>query len=408
MIMSDRSYGMFRRWGMGAVVLVAACSTEAPHAQISTPGGQCHRPGDAAFRPGAVIEVRDVPSASCVIVLRETNILLRADPTGARPDPGPTVVRDGRGRYYTTNASGFPATINLWNEEGQYVSTFGRPGDGPGEFTARGDLNIHVDVHDRVHVRDGAPNWSVFSPDQEFLWRTSAALMGGNRGATAVLDDGTVLTSQYLPSHQAHYFRVVDSTGVVQRAIAPIDPQLVSMPYIERPIAYASGATFWAGPPTVDGYGPDGYLLQEWTVSGELVRSIRRNAPWFPVSWPRPARQSEGGSMPRPPTQVAALHVDDTGLLLVFIPGPSEQWRSMTYREFSQLEEEERNAMFQVVVDVIDTRAGVLLASQRYSGAEARETLEGLIPNSRFAAAYRIGNDLLPTIQILEYDLVSR
>jgi hypothetical protein len=305
---------------------------------------------------------------------------------------------------------GPPSTINLWNERGEYVATFAAPGEGPGELSPRGALSMHVDAQDRLRVRDGGPYWSVFSPDQIFVRRVSAAVMGGIQGQTVILDDGRALTGQHMPSHRTHHFLIVDSTGVLDRGLAPMDPQLVAaVPYTERVVAYAGGETFWAGPPVYgNGHSPDGYSLEEWTTDGELLRKFTRVTSWFPVSWPPPAPQPEGGMMDRPAMRVAGLHVDSTGLLLVIAVGASPQWPEMTYRDFSELSEDEQYGTYQVTVEAIDTHGGVVLSSDTYNGIQALELVGGLIPRTRLGARYELDENLLPLVRIIEYELLSR
>lgn len=281
------------------------------------------------------------------MVVRETGIRLLAVEDGSRPDPGFEVRRDGRGRFYSTGATGFGNTIALWDERGRFLKSFGRKGEGPGEFSDRGAISIFVDREDRLHVRDGGVRWSVFSPEQEFLRGVSAPLASFKSGTT-VLDNGMAVTRS---SDGEHHFRIVDSTGAARRAFGVIPDELRRKNVdVERDVAYAGGDTFWAGP--VAG-SPDGYQLEEWGVDGQLRRVLRRTVDWFPPG--DPARVSHGDP---PPPRVSLLHLDDSGLLYVYGFGPTGRWRSPAElgREPT---EEEMDRMVQAFVEVIDTKSAV-------------------------------------------------
>ena len=104
----------------------------------------------------------------------------------------------------------------------------------------RGMMNLFVDRRDNLHVMDGGFNWSVFSPEHEFLRSTSAYSITGFEVNTIMLDDGNVLTSESARD-QSRYFRVVDTTGAVWRTFAAVEG---GFEWGLRPLAYAGGDTF--------------------------------------------------------------------------------------------------------------------------------------------------------------------
>jgi len=367
------------------------------------------------FDHGEVLEIPDT-EAPCRVVVRETGIRLLAAEDGSRPDPGFDVQRDGRGRFYSTGATGFGNTITLWDESGRFLKSFGREGEGPGEFSHRGGISIFVDGEDRLHVRDGGIRWSVFSPEQEFLRGVSAPLASFESGTT-VLDNGMAVTRS---GDGEHYFRIVDSAGATLRAFGVIPDELRRAGAdVEREVTHAGGDRFWAGP--VAG-SPDGYQLEEWGADGELRRVVRRIVDWFPPG--DPARLSRGDP---PPPRVSLLHLDDSGLLYVYLFGATGKWRSPADlgREPT---EEEMDRMVQVFVEVIDTRSGRLLASERRltrTQAMARFPHDFFL-GSKEGYRYRVGDTygrswspgelregdqpggLLPSVEIVSVELVAR
>ena len=335
---------------------------------------------------------------------------------GSRPDPGIHVLRDGRGRFYSTGAFGFGITITLWDDRGRFLESFGREGEGPGELSDRGMITIFVDREDRLHVRDGGFRWSVFSPEQEFL-RSASAPLASFQSGTAVLDIGMAVTRS---RDGENHFQIVDSAGATQRAFGVI-PRSLRRARVDtgRDITYAGGDSFWAGP--IAG-SPDGYQLEEWGIDGKLRRVFRRNVDWFPPG--DPTRLSDGDP---PPTQVSLLHLDDSGLLYVYGLGPTRHWRSPGSLGRAPTTEE-MDRMAQGYVEVIDTKSGRLLASER--NLTRTQSLarfpHGFFRGSKEGYRYKQGDtygfswsprdpeeeedpkNLLPSVEIVSVELVAK
>ena len=229
----------------GVVLAVAATpsSAAAGRQERDPQASHCPRKAARAFPDGSVTRIGE-GRTPCRIRFRETGIRLEAEPDGSRPDPGRTVVVDSNGRFIVGDAIGWDATISVWDSRGRYMSFFGREGEGPGELIQRGMLSLFMDAHDRLHVRDGAFAWSVFSPEHDFVRRVTAYVMGGVPGSTVILDDGSALASDRR-GDPGRYFRVVDSTGALLRTFGPVEP---GSPWLERLITHVGGDAFWAAP----------------------------------------------------------------------------------------------------------------------------------------------------------------
>ena len=346
---------------------------------------QCPRgPEIAITEKGAVREV--VGSPPCRLVFRRTGVRLTAG-DGSRPDPGPLLVRDGRGRYYSTRADGWGSTIGVWRTDGSYQSSFGRRGEGPGEF-AIGTLSLFIDNGDSVHVRDSR-NWSVFSPGHRFVRRATSFLVGsgyllGEEETIAVLYDQKILASNAHSSSGDAYFRLVDRDGALDRTFGTLEEGTgTSGDYgHDRAISYrAADTTFWAAPSL---QGAREYVLEQWEVPGRtLVQSLRRDAPWF--KWTGDVDSSPG---------VRKLQITSDGLLYVQIWRPSEEFAEAMkeYRDrmaeggwSPRLEQEMdalRESLTQVVVEVIDVRSAQLLAAATYparDGLPYVDIIEGVL-----------------------------
>lgn len=322
-------------------------------------------------------------SAPCHLEFAETGAALRGAPDGDHPDPGTSIVRDRTGRFYTANAPGFPGKIAVWSPAGEYIESFGRIGQGPGEFTY--GVTLFVDAENNLHVQDGG-RWHLFTPDLEFVRTTVAPAKGGEPESTQLLDDGRVLTSQTVDP--VDDFQLVDSMGTVLRTISS---------EVEAPgpwlVTSEGRASFWGGATT-----SAGYVLEEWDLNGNLLRTIHREGLW----------ESSGNQQN---AQIVAIHLDDRGFLLVVFSYPGKDWRPITAEEMSAVTStEELMALsyrgLEAGIEVIESRSGALLASDRFpadafpmGGAFSRTNLGFKLPS---------GPDLVPQLTIVEYNLMPK
>ena len=309
------------------------------------------------------------------------------------------VVRDSKGRFYSANARGWGGVISVWNARGEYVTSVGRAGEGPGELTDRGRLSIFIDGDDRLHVRDGGFNWSVFSPEHEFLGRVPAQVMVGLQRTTVILDNGMALTSTdgYM-SDRSRYFHLVRSAGDLFRTFGPVEEKVSrSDVSLVRTLGYGGGDTFWVGPALGD---PRGYLIEEWGIDGTLRRAFRRDVSWFD---PRDEDRR---------VAVESLHIDDSGLLYVVVARATEEYAEVMKRARSQgrrVSREERSELTEAVVEMIDTRTGELLASEVYPYSIARASIPPqLFRDVKQGAVYKEGPDGLPFVDIVSVELEAR
>ena len=265
-----------RSYLLASSVVVLGLALDRPVEDRNGRLAPCPRNPGHTFAAGSVTEISD-GEPPCRIEFRDTGIRLQAVADGSRPDPGRTLVVDSDGRFISANARGWPTVISVWDARGRYLSSFGGEGEGPGEFLARyGMLNLLIDDRGRLHIRDGSPGWSLFSPEHEFIRRVPANVMGGLTGSTVILDGGSALASDGILSNQSHYFRVTDSTGALERTFGPVGDGAAGRE--RRPITYVGGDTFWAGPGL---RGAEAYVLEEWGIDGGLRRTFRRDVSWW-------------------------------------------------------------------------------------------------------------------------------
>lgn len=397
-----------RSISLGQVLLLAVLSScTGGEIDRGTAGSPCPLPTPQPIDSGAEVTIGDM-DPPCHLEFSETGIVLRSDPNGEHPDPGHLILQNSRGHYYSAGARGFQSTVSVWDGDGSYITSFGTAGDGPGEISTYGIQSLFLDQRDRIHVLDLSDRWSLFGTDHTFLGSVSMDQIGGF-GQTALIGNGRILTSPTIYSQAtSHYFHIADSTGAIVSRFAPVDPQVIADGQIaSRKIAYTGGSSFWASPLIVSpGYSPSGYVLEEWSLQGELMRTLRRDVPWHPIAWPPPPPSPSGIDLPYRPTHVSDLHLDDRGILLVAIVSQSESWRPMTFEAYGQLTPEERISMYDVRLEAIDTASGTLLVSQILENGRLRSG--GIVPGTNTAFEIEVGEDLLPMARMLEYLLVTR
>ena len=355
---------------------------------------QCLRKAEQPFPAGSSVEVR-TGNPPCRIRFRDTGIRLQPSGDGLTPDPGRRVVVDSHGRIISAGAIGWPAVVSVWDARGRYQYSLGGEGEGPGEFSTMGMLNLFIDSGDRLHVRDGSLSWSVFTPEHRFLRRVPADVMGGLAGTTVILDDGSALNSDGRGFRGEHYFRVADSTGALLRTFAPIGDGASGRGF--RPIAYAGGDTFWAGPGEE---GADAYVLEEWGTDGVLRRRLHRDVGWYRWSGNRETSPS-----------VQQLHIGPGGLLYVLVWRQSREYRreyERARRRGERVARDLRDRLTESVLEVIDTRSGELLASEVHTVAQARRVLpRTLFRGSFLVYRYEEGPDG-PFVEIVAGELIPR
>ena len=383
----------------GLVAALVVCAPLPPGRAANAQETPCPRKAERSFDTGSTTVIKD-GRPPCRIEYRKTGIRLEAVADGSRPDPGRTVLVDSNGRFISANAPGWGVVISVWDSRGRYMHSFGREGEGPGELTARGMISMYIDGRDNLHVRDGGFRWSVFSPGHEFLRSAPAQVLGGaSEQNTFILDDGSALASDGYIRDRPHHFRVVDSTGALARTLGPATSGLGG--YLERPISHAGGDSFWAAPPIE---GPQEYVLEEWGLDGELRRAFRRDVSWY--EWRGEQEISSA---------VSRLHATQDGLLYVVAPRPTEDFIKAYERPqhmegpYEDDEDSEIMELMEIVIEVIDTRSGELLASDVFRVPELMETAAmELFRGSLRGYRYAVGDDGLPFVEIVDLELVPR
>lgn len=217
-----------------------------------------------------------------------------------------TVLPDGR----IVIANGRPIEVRVFSPDGQHLATFGRVGEGPGEFTVNGVTGLHSLEGDTLAIENGGRGVHFFSP-QGTLLRTipgpaqagvvsseTASWLGG--GAYVVSQparptaDSPPTTGVYAPpvnfvvwSEAAGPRTLGTFDGVVQFRPAggpPGTPNLALPSPFNRRIRHAAGEDrFHVGDQA-------NYAISQFTYDGRVAQIIRRA--YEPIAIPEAERAS--------------------------------------------------------------------------------------------------------------------
>jgi hypothetical protein len=264
--------------------------------------------------------------------------------------------------------------VKFFDEEGRYLRSFGRRGEGPGEF--RITNLIALLPGDSVEIYDlGNRRFTVISPDFA-LGRTSRAIdLLSPR--MVHLDDGTRIMNGalYTPEGLGLPLHRVDVDGGVLGSFGADPPirDLTARGAVRRLLATSGSRTVWSA-------ALPRYRLEEWTLDGERVRILEREVPWFRPHDGSNDRAADGTPLP----YLRAIHLDDNGWLWIVVWVPALQWEE-GLREGDGIDGlpgpvvSDFSKLFDSVVEVIDVEAGRVVRSQRFDIAFKGFIRDGLL-----------------------------
>jgi hypothetical protein len=248
----------------------AGASAIAVMVLVAAAGGGCG--GDASVTDnGREVTFRDFGCKSCRVVAESIAYLGNPDDTVAfREDVLP--ARDSRGRFYLSDLRG--GLVYVFGPNGRLLTSFGKPGRGPGEFV--GLRTIFVTPGDTLLVV-GGPSIHVISPEYVHV-REYRNLSGSlDELAATILSDGRILTG-----YSRHQFAVIDSVGRAEQRIKLQDIDTTACGECgERTYREArSPGSVWSGPLNT-------YRVEHHDLTGKLIRRFIRTASWYPAWGPR-------------------------------------------------------------------------------------------------------------------------
>jgi hypothetical protein len=248
----------------------------------------------------------------------------------------------------------------------------------------------------RVFVGDQPPNrrWSVFSSTLAFERTISAGITGiGNNDDGFLTADGLYVSSAQSVAQTGSAFGVFDfapNSDGQPRVVRQFGKPVPQTPRIVTP---STGLNFWAAPREGPGAA---YELELWRTDGTLLRTIRRDAPWFP--------RTDAGS------EMEIMSDDGTGIVLIGLMIPN----AAKMEAVAKADPSQRRALQDAAIDIyfeaIDGNAGVVLASWGpYPPSIALKSLpNGFIPRSRTGYRFESDADGFSMARIVELRLVAQ
>jgi hypothetical protein len=263
-------------------------------------------------------------------------------------------LRFSDGRYFVQTGVQ-PGTILVFGHDGRYVRSIGRLGKGPGEYTrpqvfhARGDSLWLFDITGRITMDFPGNVRTANVPFGPF----EAIRLGNGLHVYS-----TVARIPELIGIPLHIFdeaseTLVRSFGNRSGFYDPRDPYDA-----RRTIAPSGEREFWAA-------SLNRYVIEKWTVDGERIVRIERDAPWF-EPWRgrvQPARVAA------PPPILHGVMEDSAGILWVFLRVADRNWAPQAPADVRGSETRTSMAqhtdLWDTLIEAIDAKSGVVLARAR-------------------------------------------
>lgn len=302
-----------------------------------------------ATEPGLIAIGEEVACPDCEIVLEEVAVLgdltdstsIRQDATGA----GCMVGRLSSGEFVVSGTVG-GGRMSVYDGPGPAVRTIGRPGEGPGELGSY--LRIWVGEGDSLFVIDEAnARVQLLTHEGDFVrsFPTPARLRPFTR-----LDDGTFLFHRTPNTVTDPLFVHVDETGVELGRFGT--PELEEVDLETWVVTGSRAGGFW----TASAWE---YELSEWSSPGELVRTVRRDAAWFPggVWWTENLYEEDP-----PGPLLGRIWEGESGLLWVFSGVPDSDWEP---NEMKVPDPDWDRDNFDMMIEVLDLTTQRLVAARR-------------------------------------------
>lgn len=293
----------------------------------------------------------DATCPTCTIELREIALLgSETDPSSFRPNAAGLGCMVGvtEGGDFLVSGMLEPGRIYRYGPNGTLLRRIGRQGEGPGEFGPQ--IRLWMLGNDSVLVQDDAlRRVSVMSQEGEF----ARSFPSPGRDGFAVVDENSLVyfTRALQPGDPVFARITLDGTGLVQ-----FEPTHHPEPDIDTRMVFpAREGGFWSA-------GVWRYELHLRDTNGAIVRSVRREAPWFP---PDGTFSDEVYVSEPPPPFFNHLWEAPEGQLWTYSLVPDPDWEpGLGLRP----DPEWYRRTFDTVIEVLDLADGAVVARTRYDG----------------------------------------
>jgi hypothetical protein len=253
------------------------------------------------------------------------------------------VVRTGRGQFLVSSDP-FIGEIFVYDRSGKFVRSIGRRGGGPGEFN--GLVRLAVDAQDTVRAVEAGSRYHVIAPDHTIKRSTQ---LGGRVNDLVAEPDGRLFAAATgTAGAEVTTLSFFDRAGQRSKTFANL-PSSSSLDERRRYVAIGPNGNRWS-------LGPANYVLERWLPDGTSAQKLTADRDWL-----RETNQPAGDVRERkPPNRLRGLLVDAQGRLYVFVIVADANWKPI-----GQNPDAEPNKVFDTLIEVIDPKAGTLLARTR-------------------------------------------
>lgn len=241
---------------------------------------------------------------------------------------------------------------------GNVLTVLGRPGRGPGEFTAPAVGTIRADS---IIISDFNSGLMLFDPAGNFVRSLPYRVMGAH--ALLLMRGDTLLLVQPLrtPDRFGLPFHILPPGEGAVRSFGS-DDRSVSPDFVlreRRVVAGETDSTFWSAR-------RDRYTLERWHINGTRIAVIEPDRSWFPPMSKDPGPLDQE----RPSTTITSLVLDSHGHLLVLLQRARDDWRPSGGQQ-SHVEPgtgsvlSDRLQHIEQLIEVLDTATGSLVKTIR-------------------------------------------
>ncbi len=269
------------------------------------------------------------------------------------------IARDGRGRYLTAFPE-YGSSMAVFAADGTYLRSFGRSGQGPGEFRWIDKIRT---TSDRIHVFDTpAQRRTILTLDFDVEGTTPLPAQPVD---VEVLGDSLIAVNSLIHAADqgSHAIHLLDRSGRVTQSVGPLDGRERGSFLTSdlRALAATDGQRFWSMHRTR-------YLLELWTVTGEKLKEIELERPWLePYEGVCCVRSPEEPPQPL----IREIQLDSEGRLWVLATVAADDWWEGLVRQEEAVEGNEWQVadwdrFVDTMVEVIDPEDGRVLASERF------------------------------------------
>lgn len=305
-----------------------------------------------------VVPIRDAGRCkTCEIVLEHVVTLGDREGPGQVAVPSAAIVRDSKGNYYVAHSS----QVFVFDPAGTFLRTFGRRGDGPGEYKGIGHLRFRagdtLEIYSRARRTVLAPDLSVVSTNRVGVSYLQSVFLGDAR---AVVNHP--LTA---PGRIGYPLQLVNDSGQIVRSFGVLgEPHYRSGEPLKlrRPLAPGPDeGSVWS-------VGRADYLIELWDTTGARLAALQRDVDWFE---PHVLDRFEGPNGPPPQPGVSLVTRGQGGRLWLTVFVPAENWRDAYTRGQDggwEVKPESFAKLWDTRLEVVDPSVGQLVVSRLFRG----------------------------------------